>query len=70
MAIILIVHEDGVPFAIVKKIKCKFGRHTHRVGFRKHINKYYCQSCKAPRKHPELRAVDGGKKDFSTSFKF
>lgn len=58
--LMLIAYDDGVPFGVYRKVKCKLGVHTHKVGFRKRTNKYYCQSCKAPRSHPALKSIKGG----------
>lgn len=63
LGLMLIAFEDGKPFALYSKLKCKFGVHKNKVGFgNSKINKYYCQSCKTPRKHPQLKAIDGGNK--------
>ena len=62
-AFILIVIEDGTVVTFLKKLGCRYGRHTSQVkiGSTK-INKYYCEYCKAPRKHPDLKVLDGGNK--------
>lgn len=66
--LLLIAYEDGKPFGLYRRIKCKFGKHTFRIGFRNRTNKYFCQQCKVPRKHPALKAIDGGNK--VNNFKF
>lgn len=68
--LILIAYDDGVQFGLYKKIRCKMGKHTHKAGFFKHVNIYYCKICKAPRKHPQLRAIQGGKIDLDIKFRF
>lgn len=69
MGIMLIAYDEGVPFGLFKKIKCRIGKHTYKVGFRKRRHKYFCKHCKKPRKHPALKAIDGGKIELS-NFKF
>lgn len=68
--IMLVAYEDGVPFGLLKKIKCKMGKHAFRSGYVRRMNRYFCKDCKSPRKHPALKAIDGGKRDFDNSFKF
>jgi hypothetical protein len=68
--IMLVAYEDGVAFGLYRRIKCKFGNHTHKVGRKGHINLYYCARCKKPRNHPSLKVIDGGRKDWDIgSFK-
>jgi hypothetical protein len=71
LGIMLIAFEDGVPFGLYRKISCKAGWHkTHvKVGSGK-VNKYYCQHCKAPRRFPDLRVIDGGNKMATHTHKF
>jgi len=64
--IMLMCYEDGVRFGFAKRIKCKFGKHTFKGYMRKPL--YYCQRCKAPRRHPSLKAIQGGKKDLDVFF--
>lgn len=63
LGLMLIVYENGVQFGLYRKLKCKLGKHTHKVGYKGHINRYFCKFCKAPRSNPSLKAIDGGKKD-------
>lgn len=57
--LMLIMYEDGVPFSVLNKIRCRFGNHRFKTMFRR-TNKYYCQNCKKPRNHPVLKLVAGG----------
>lgn len=71
IGLFLIAYEDGIPFSLFKKLRCKLGLHKirNKIGQLK-INVYYCRFCKKPRKHPELKVLDGGKKVFDTKFRF
>lgn len=69
-SIMLMAYDGGEAFGLYKKIKCKMGKHAHKIGYRKNVNKYFCKHCKAPRKHPALRAIDGGKVDLDVTFRF
>lgn len=64
---LLMAYEDGIPLGFIYKLKCKFGLHKHK---NYKVNKYYCQSCKKPRSHPELKVLDGGNKLRHNIFKF
>lgn len=68
----MVLYEDGVPFGRFKKIKCKLGFHKrdHKIGKFVISRKYYCEHCKAPRKHPQLKVLQGGKKEVNNTFKF
>lgn len=67
----LMASEDGISFALAKRLLCKMGLHKIRVRIGAlRINKYYCQYCKRPRKHPRLKAIDGGSKISSSDYKF
>lgn len=71
LGLMLMVSEDGVSFVFAKKLMCRLGLHKIKVRIgRLRINKYYCQYCKRPRKHPDLKIVDGGNKVSSSDFKF
>ena len=60
---ILLAYEDGIPNGRLKKLLCRFGRHKMHVGFGKaKTAKYYCQYCKKPRSHPDMKVLDGGRK--------
>lgn len=65
--IMLIAYEDNVPFALFKKLRCKTGFHKRSVLRSK---KYYCQFCKKPRKHPQLKVIDGNNKLRDNDYKF
>jgi hypothetical protein len=67
----LLAYGDGNPFWIVKKMTCRLGMHKvyRKIGKLK-IHRYYCEHCKKPRKHPELKIVDGGKKIGNNLFRF
>lgn len=70
MGILLVMYEDGVGMSLYKKLRCKLGKHKIKVKHGKlTINKYFCQYCKTPRKHPNLTAIDGGKKRLGGNFK-
>lgn len=69
IGMMLIAYEDGVHCSRWKKIRCKMGWHKIRFklyGMR--INKYYCEYCKVPRKHPVLRVIEGGRKFGNNKF--
>lgn len=71
LGIMMVAYEDGVPFGLYRRIKCKFGKHTYNVGFRGTIRKYYCARCKKARSHPKLEVIQGGKKEWDIgNFKF
>lgn len=69
--LMLLAFEDGIPFGLVKKIRCRFGWHQMRnkIG-RLKVHRYYCKNCKKPRKHPSLKVIDGGRKISKDTFKF
>lgn len=69
VCLMLIAYEDGIPFSLLNKLKCKLGYHNVYNRFRK-INIYYCKFCKKPRKHPELKVLDGGRKIGDNKFRF
>lgn len=57
----LLFYEDGKSFGLFRRICCKLNYHkTHNKVGKTKIHKYYCQNCKIPRKHPELRMIQGG----------
>jgi hypothetical protein len=64
---LILIYDNGVRFAIPKMLFCKMG--FHKMKSRK-ISKYYCQYCKRPRKHPDLKMIDGGKKIGNNKFRF
>lgn len=68
---ILLAYEDDVPMGRLKKLLCLFNRHKFhlRVGKVKN-HKYYCMWCKKPRKHPELKVIDGGNKMGNNKYNF
>jgi hypothetical protein len=68
--LMLMAFDDSKPFALYRRFKCKSGKHTFIVGHYTKVNKYFCLHCKSPRKHPQLRVLDGGKKDLDIKFKF
>jgi hypothetical protein len=71
VVLMLMAYDDGKPFALFRRIKCKMGKHTTKVGFGfSKINKYYCQHCREPRKHPVLKVIEGGNKIGRNDFKF
>lgn len=71
LTIMLLAYDGGVPYAVLKKLRCKFGWHKiHDKISKVKVHKYYCKFCKKPRKHPELKAIDGGKKIIDTKFRF
>lgn len=70
VAIFLMAYYEGHSFGLIKKIRCKRGIHIFRAGYKGHVRKYYCKVCKAPRKHPKLNFVEGGKKDSLEDIKF
>ena len=58
--LILIAYEDGLPFGLFYKIRCKIGKCRYYIVVGKtKINKYYCIICRKPRKFPDLKVVDG-----------
>lgn len=64
-------YENGIRYGLLKKLLCRFGIHKLRVKFGKlKINKYYCQHCKKPRKHPKLTMIAGGNKWYDNDYKF
>jgi hypothetical protein len=67
LGIMLIAFDDGIPFALFHKLRCKAGWHKNRVN---KVNKYYCQFCKRPRKFPELKLIDGGNKMANNKYEF
>lgn len=69
--VILIAYNDGVSFGLIRKIMCKFDRHTtyRWINFKKKQT-YYCQVCKKPRTHPLLKVVDGKDKKSDNHYKF
>lgn len=68
--LMLIAYEDHLPFALYRRLRCKFGRHQYyRKVWVTKINVYYCKFCKKPRKHPPLKIVDGGKKIGNNKFR-
>lgn len=69
IGVLLIIFEDARPSHILQKMRCKRGKHVLKTGFYKNINRYFCTYCKAPRQHPSLKIIDGGKKDIDISFK-
>lgn len=66
MGLMLVAYEDGVSLSFYKKLRCKMGLHKRKVFSMK---KYYCQFCKQPRKHPNLKAIEGGNKMGLNEFK-
>lgn len=67
LGLLLLAYEDGVPFGLIKRIRCKFGWHKR---YKKKAPRYYCGFCKEPKKHPELKVIDGGNKMGHSGFKF
>ena len=68
--LMLIAYDDGVPFAIIKRLKCRAG--YHQMGdkvFGTKVRRYYCRHCKVPRKHPVLKLIDGGNKMKDNEFR-
>lgn len=57
----LLLYEDGVPFSMYNKIRCRWlKKHKFITTFGK-IPKYYCLACGVPREHPKLKLIVGGK---------
>ena len=63
---LLIAHEDGIPFNSYRKIRCFIGWHKRVIVG---IRKYYCLFCGKGRKHPKLKVVDGGNKMRDNTFR-
>lgn len=61
--IMLVAYDDGDPFALFKRLRCKLGWHKihNKIG-RLRVHLYYCKFCKKPRKYPTLKIIDGGNK--------
>lgn len=70
LGIAMVAYEDGIAFGLYRRLKCKFGKHTWKTGYRNRVNKYYCVRCKKARSHPKLEVVQGGKKWDIGGFKF
>jgi hypothetical protein len=71
LTFLLIAFEDGVQFGLLKRLLCKMGVHRLKTKIgRLKINRYYCQNCKTPRKHPQLKIVEGGNKMGTNDHKF
>jgi hypothetical protein len=68
--LILVAYEDGLPFGLYQRIRCKVGKCKFyiKVGKTK-INKYYCLFCKKPRKFPVLKVIDGERKIGDNKFR-
>lgn len=67
--IILACYEDGKPFGMYRRLRCKYGKHRMAVKVGKlRISKYFCQDCKIPRKHPNLMVIKGGTRLSDTKF--
>lgn len=67
----LIAYEDNIIFIIFSRLQCKIGKHREYLNFGGlKIPKYYCQICGKPRKHPDLKVVDGNDKKWDNDFKF
>jgi hypothetical protein len=68
---ILIAYEDGVPLGRLKKILCRLNFHKfHFKTGKVKSHKYYCTFCKKPRKHPDLKVIDGGNKMGNNKYNF
>lgn len=60
----LIAYEDSILFDMLDWVKCKIGKHKEYIYFGGlKVKKYYCLLCGKPRKHPELKVVDGNRKN-------
>lgn len=71
LAVMLMAYEDGVSFGLLRRLSCKFDRHTHFYRVDKiTMQRYFCKFCRKPRKHPPLKVIDGGKKFRDNGFKF
>jgi hypothetical protein len=70
MSMLLVLYEDGVSFALLKKLRCKLRLHKFdkKIATTK-MKLYYCTYCKTKRVHPPLKVIQGEKKDMG-SFKF
>jgi len=66
----LIFYQIDTRWNPFGKLKCKIGIHR-RVCKRlnKRVKTYHCVVCSKTKKHPDLKVVDGGKKDPSIIFK-
>lgn len=68
--IFLMIYEDGVPMNRWKKLRCWIGWHKNAIKLGKlKVHKYYCQFCKRPRKHPQMKLIDGGNKFKHNNYK-
>jgi hypothetical protein len=67
LGMMLIAFDDGIPFGLINKTKCKLGWHKNKIN---KIPKYYCQHCRKPRKYPNLKVIHGGNKMYNNPFKF
>jgi hypothetical protein len=63
---LIFAYDDGIRFALPKRLFCKLGFHKMK---KRRVHKYYCQYCKKPRKHPELKMLDGGNKIRDNQYK-
>ncbi len=61
--LIAIIIGDWAQFKPYQMFMCKRGSHLYTSGRFTKKNHYFCQmrGCKIPRKHPELRSIEGGK---------
>ena len=70
-SLILIAYSDNYFIKLFQKYRCRIGKHKNQYKIGKYVrNKYYCEHCKEPRKHPELKLIDGGKKIGNNKFRF
>jgi len=67
--LIAITVADWSDIKFYQKMKCKWGKHAFTSGLFIKKSRYYCQVCRVPRKHPDLKPIEGGKVRFG-NFKF
>jgi len=67
----LIVYQIELRWRPIAKLKCRLGYHRRR--FRqlgREVSQYKCSICGKPKDHPHLKVIEGGKKDFGSTFKW
>lgn len=68
---VVLIFDGGAEVSVFRKIQCWLGKHNvYRKRGKVTINKYYCKYCKKPRKHPQLKILDGGNKMGQNRTKF
>lgn len=69
--ICLVLYQIDVRWNPLGRLKCKLGIHRRvRKTFTKRVKTYHCTVCSKAKNYPDLKIIDGGKKDPVVGYKW